>query len=226
MKTEAKNLLCTSAFSTSEAASSPFSFFRGGMLSLACLFCPVYLKNVVFHIPCQVQYHLCLGSPEPIPTERFYSAQLPSLFRPHWIAAQPSSVSATPPISICIPFVSLANLLRVNPISLQIVNEELNKTGPSTDPWETSLVVGLQWDSAALMTALWALPVRQFHLTVHSIPCLQGCYVRQCQKPCWSQGKQHPPLSCHLPRWWWHCKWLLGWLSMIFPWLIHVDYFW
>jgi len=35
--------------------------------------------------------------------------------------------------------------------------KKLNKTGPSTDPWGTPLVTGLQLDSAPQMTTLWSL---------------------------------------------------------------------
>ena len=52
-------------------------------------------------------------------------------------------------------FVSSANLLRVhsNSSSRSLMNK-LNKTGPSTDPWGTPLVTGLQPDSLPLMTVL------------------------------------------------------------------------
>ena len=62
-KTEAKNSLSALVFSTSVVASSPFLFITGGMLSLACFLWPVYL---VFNISHQVQFHLCLGFPNPI----------------------------------------------------------------------------------------------------------------------------------------------------------------
>ena len=43
VKTETKHLLSTSAFSTSEGASSPSSFIRGATLSLICLLLLTYL---------------------------------------------------------------------------------------------------------------------------------------------------------------------------------------
>ena len=79
---------------------------------------------------------------------RFLSAQLSSLSSSHWMAAQPSGVSTTPP-----SLVSSANLLRVhsNPSSRSLM-KKLNKIGPSTDPWGSPLLTGLQLDSAPLMT--------------------------------------------------------------------------
>ena len=85
---------------------------------------------------------------------RFLCAQLSSLSRSRWMAAQPSGVSTTPP-----SFVSSANLLRVHSNSAsKSLMKKLNKTGPSTDPWWTALVTGLQVDSAPLTTTLWVLP--------------------------------------------------------------------
>ena len=76
---------------------------------------------------------------------RFFSAQLSSVCRSHWMAAQPSGVPAPPP-----SFVSLANLLRVHSVpSSRSVMNKLNNTGPSTDPWGPPLATGLQLDSAA-----------------------------------------------------------------------------
>jgi len=81
---------------------------------------------------------------------RLFSTHLSSLSRSCWMAAQPSGVSATHPT-----FVSSANLLRVRFIlSSRSLMSKLNKTGPSTDPWGTPLVTGLQLDSAPLMTTL------------------------------------------------------------------------
>ena len=81
---------------------------------------------------------------------RFLSAQLSSLFRSHWMAAQPASVFATPP-----SFVSPANLLRGHSVpTSRSLMKKLSKTGPSTDLWGTPLVIGLQLDSAPLMTTL------------------------------------------------------------------------
>ena len=76
--------------------------------------------------------------------------QLSSLSRSRRMAAQPSGVSATSP-----SFVLSAKLLRVRSVpSSGSLMKKLNKTGPSTDSWGTSLAAGLQSDSALLVTAL------------------------------------------------------------------------
>ena len=91
---------------------------------------------------------------------RFLSAQLSSLSRSRSKAAQPSGVSTTP-----LSLVSSANLLRVHSnASSRSLMKKLNKTGPSTDPWGTSLVTSLQLDSAPLITTLWVLPFSQFSI--------------------------------------------------------------
>ncbi|XP_048782344.1 uncharacterized protein LOC125684319 isoform X1 [Lagopus muta] len=76
----------------------------------------------------------------------------------------------------------ITNLLRVAIIpSSRSLMKMLNKSGPSTDPWGTPLVTGLQPDSALPTTTLCALPVSQFstHLTVHSsIPHLLSFVTR------------------------------------------------
>jgi len=62
---------------------------------------------------------------------RFLSAQLSSLSRSRWMAAQPAGVSTTPP-----SLVSSANWLRVTSnSSSRSLMKKLNQTGPSTDPW-------------------------------------------------------------------------------------------
>ena len=61
---------------------------------------------------------------------RFLSAQLSSVSRCRWMAAQPCDVSTTP-----LSFVLSANLLRVHcNSSSRSLMKTLNKTGPSTDP--------------------------------------------------------------------------------------------
>ena len=138
---------------------------------------------------------------------RFLSSHFSCLSRFHWMTAQPSGLSANPP-----GFLSSSNLLSVDSIpSSRLLVKMLNKTEPSTDPRGRPLITDLQADLALLMTTLSALPVSQFsiHLTVHSyIPPSKAypwrCYGRQCQKPCWSQGTQHPLLSLHLLSWSWH----------------------
>jgi len=78
---------------------------------------------------------------------RFLCAQLSSLSRFRWMAAQPSGVSTTPP-----SFVSSANLLRVHFVLLsRSLMNELNKTGPSTEAWskisafQLALLDKLEW---------------------------------------------------------------------------------
>jgi len=97
---------------------------------------------------------------------RFLSAQLTRLCRSCWMAAQPSSVSATPP-----GFVSSANLLRVDSIhSSRLLMKMSNNTRPSTHRCGTLLFTSLQLDSVLLMTTLWAPLISWFsiHLSVHS----------------------------------------------------------
>jgi len=141
------------------------------------------------------------------------------------MAAQPSGVSATP-----LSFVSSGNLSKVQSIpSSRSLMKMLSETGPSTDPWGTLLAIGLQLDSAPLITAVWVLAVSQFssHLTVHSsVPyflpyILQGWSGRHCQMSCWSQSSG----SCLLWQRWHHRR-QLGWSSMISPWWIYADYSW
>ncbi|KAF1564031.1 Ankycorbin, partial [Eudyptes schlegeli] len=69
LKTEAKKLLSTSAFSMSVVARSPillirgYSFFHLPLLSDV----PEETFLVIFHVPSQVQLQLCLGFPDPLP---------------------------------------------------------------------------------------------------------------------------------------------------------------
>ena len=64
LKTKAKDLLSTSAFSTFVEASSPFSFIRGGTFCLPCIFCTFRIHS--FCISCQIQFYLCLAFPDTI----------------------------------------------------------------------------------------------------------------------------------------------------------------
>ncbi|KAK4813337.1 hypothetical protein QYF61_026500 [Mycteria americana] len=59
--------------------------------------------------------------------------------------------------------VSSANLLRVHsiPSSWSLIRI-LNRTGPNTEPWGTSLVTGYQLDLTPFTTTLWAQPPSQF----------------------------------------------------------------
>lgn len=78
------------------------------------------------------------------------------------MAAQSDEVSAIPPIT---------NLLRIYSIvSSRSVMKTLTETGPHPDHWGTPQTLGLQVDSAPLITTLRALPFTQFsiHLTLHS----------------------------------------------------------
>jgi len=68
----------------------------------------------------------------------FLCAQLSSLSRSRWMAAQLSGVSATPP-----SFVSSANSLRVHSVpSSRSLMSQWNKAAPSTDPCGTPLATG------------------------------------------------------------------------------------
>lgn len=61
--------LNSSAFSTSVEASFPFSCSTGGTLSIGLSLLtkiPAESLFVIFHIPCQIQSHLCLGFPDRI----------------------------------------------------------------------------------------------------------------------------------------------------------------
>ena len=79
---------------------------------------------------------------------RFLCAQLSSLYRSHWMPAQPSGVPATLP-----SFMSPANLLRLHSVpSSRSWMKKMNKNGWTTDPQGTLLVTGLQLDSEPLMT--------------------------------------------------------------------------
>ena len=97
---------------------------------------------------------------------RFLSAQLSSLSRCHWMAAQPAWCIYHSS-QFCV--ISKLGEVHSNSSSRSLMNK-LNKTGPSTDPWGTPLVTSLQLDSVPLMTTLWVLPFSQFsiHCTDHS----------------------------------------------------------
>ena len=127
---------------------------------------------------------------------RFLSAQLSSLSRSRWMAAQPSGVSTTPP-----SLVSSANLLMVHfNSSSRSLLKKLNKTGPSTDPWGTPLVTGLQLDSARLMTALWVLLFSQFsiHLKKKISSWLLTCFLAQLTHGHLTHPISYEVLSCLL----------------------------
>ena len=82
------------------------------------------------------------------------------------MAAQPSGVSTTPP-----SLVSSANLLRVHSnSSSRSLMKKLNKTGPSTDPWGTPLVTGLE-------RRLKAAQLGQYQAGLHLVLCSQDCSV-------------------------------------------------
>lgn len=104
----------------------------------------------------------------------FLSCQFSSLFRSLWLGACMFGVLATFP-----HFVSTENLPRFPlPHHLYQLMEMLNMTGPSTDPWSTVLVTGLQLEFEPLIACLWAQPFSSFltHLTAHlaqtPTPCL------------------------------------------------------
>jgi len=71
-----------------------------------------------------------------------------SLARPLWIASHSLGVSTTPHNLV-------SNFLRVHSVPQSIsLMKILNSTGPSTDPWETSLVTDLHPDMEPLTTTL------------------------------------------------------------------------
>ncbi|KAK4807109.1 hypothetical protein QYF61_018450 [Mycteria americana] len=79
LKTEAKNLLSTSAFSSSVVTSLPVVFIRGEALL------------IILSIPCQAQLQPCLGLPDPI-----QPGSVPILF--------PGYLSLLPlPVEVCLP---------------------------------------------------------------------------------------------------------------------------
>ncbi|KAK4811045.1 hypothetical protein QYF61_015749 [Mycteria americana] len=86
------------------------------------------------------------------------SAHRSSLSRSLCRAFLPSSRSTLPH-----NLVSSANLLRVHSIpSSRSLIKILNKTGPKTEPWGTSLVTSRQLDLTPFTTTLWARPSSQF----------------------------------------------------------------
>lgn len=56
------------------------------------------------------------------------------------------------------------------------------------------------------------------HLTHASWAYLGGCWGRQRQNPCRSQGRQYAPLALHLPSQLCHHRWLSDQSSMLCPW--------
>ncbi|KAK4816403.1 LOW QUALITY PROTEIN: hypothetical protein QYF61_016720 [Mycteria americana] len=97
----------------------------------------------------------------------------PSLVEPHIIGLVPSIQPVQIPLvflpssrSTLLPnLVSSANLLRVHSICLaRSLIKILNRTGPNTEPWGTSLVTGRQLDLTPFTTTLWAQPSSQ-HFT-------------------------------------------------------------
>ena len=110
---------------------------------------------------------------------RFLSAHFSSLFMSLGMAAWPSGISATLP-----SFVSPANLLRVHCPVIQVVNEDLNRTGPSVDPWGTLLVTGLQQDFIPLITTLQGLLLGQFSIHLNFLHVLFTCREHEFTRSC------------------------------------------
>lgn len=120
-----------------------------------------------------------------------------SLSRSHWMESSSALLS-----------LMLSSDLLLNP-QVYIINKD---TGPSTEPWETSLITDLYWDIEWLTAMLWMLPFSQFliHLTsihqTHISPIYrQGCCVGLCQKFKRGQG-----------RW----MILLLWKQEVFLWIV------
>ena len=129
----------------------------------------------------------------------FLTGKLSSLFMSCWCAAQPSGVSAT--------YSSFVSTTYSIPVHIMSLIRMLKNRKCSTNSWGTSLATGFQLDSTSLIPTFWTLPVSQFlvHLTIHSsftqfLSLPTRMLWEQCQKLCWSQGRQHPLLSCHLPN--------------------------
>ena len=72
VKTEAKNSLSTSAFSIYVLACSPFSFNREDIWPTSSDQASGQSLLLVFRIPCQVHFHLCLCFPNPISSCRWF----------------------------------------------------------------------------------------------------------------------------------------------------------
>lgn len=95
---EANKLLHTSAFSMSEEISSFFSFFRGVRALLPVSYFNICKESLigVFHIPRQIQFHLCFGSPDAIPTHldsiSTSTAYIFSSSPPVWLAGPSSAI--------------------------------------------------------------------------------------------------------------------------------------
>lgn len=119
----------------------------------------------------------------------------PSLLRSLWMAAWPSSISATNPISLATFW---GHTLPKSFMKM------LSRTGSCIDPWGTVLVTCLQPDFALLITALQAWRFSQF--SIHVAVCSSRLYINSftlwtswgCEKPYWSAGGQCPLLSSHI----------------------------
>lgn len=94
----------------------------------------------------------------------------------------------------------------------------LSITGPTIDPWATSLVTALQVDLCSWPQPFEPETSHNFQSTWLFISvmspsvCLEECIGGLCQKPSWSQGKQHPMLSPHPLNQSSYCGWLAVWL--------------
>jgi len=83
-----RNLLNTSAYSLSVITSLPVLLTRGVCLlglSLPGWFTPVEVFLVLLFIPCQIQFQLVLGLPDPIPTQ---TSSIP-IFLPGYLSLLP-----------------------------------------------------------------------------------------------------------------------------------------
>ncbi|KAK4806893.1 hypothetical protein QYF61_012614 [Mycteria americana] len=91
LKTEAKKLLSTSAFSLSVVTSLPVLLVRGGYAFFDLPFLadlPIEPLIIILCVPCQVQLQLRLGLPDPIPTQ---PGSVPILF-PGYLSLLPLPV--------------------------------------------------------------------------------------------------------------------------------------
>lgn len=107
--------------------------------------------------------------------------------------AQPSGLSTTPRSSVLsASMLRVQSVLSTRPL-MKMCCPQYQSLGCTTSGWSPDGFTGL-------ITTLWAQQFRWF--SVHFIVYLckpyfitWECYERNCQKPCWSQGKQHLLLS-------------------------------
>lgn len=127
------------------------------MLFLQSCFSPVWLLTYIFMLGDVPPTYRILQFLLNFMT--FLSSGFSSLLRSLWMGAGIFGVSATFP-----SFVSTEKLPRFPlPHHLYQLMKILIRTGPSTDPWSTLLVTGLQLEFEPLIDCLWAQAFRSPH---------------------------------------------------------------